>query len=49
MSDRRGWIGSRVLLHLLASFMAADHDGDVGRLDVAAGCEFVDDRIRLRE
>jgi hypothetical protein len=31
------------------SFIAADSDDDAGRLDAAAGCEFVDDRIRLRE
>jgi hypothetical protein len=30
-------------------FIAADRDHDEGRLDSAAGCEFVDDRIRLRE
>jgi hypothetical protein len=29
-------------------FIAADRD-DAGRLDAVAGCEFVDDRIRLRE
>jgi uncharacterized protein YbjT (DUF2867 family) len=53
-----GWMGSRVLLQLLAvgdvqpiervSFIA-DRDNDAGRLDAAAGCEFVDDRIRLGE
>jgi hypothetical protein len=32
-----------------ASFIAANRDNDAGRLDAAAGCEFVDDRIRLRE
>lgn len=52
------WMGSRVLLRLLtvgdvqpierAEFIA-DRDNDAGRLDAAAGCEFVDDRIRLRE
>ena len=31
------------------SFIAADHEHDQGRLDSAAGCEFVDDRIRLLE
>ena len=31
------------------SFIVADRDNDAGRLDAAAGCEFVDDRIRLRE
>ena len=35
--------GGRVL------FIAADRDHDGGRLDAAAGCEFVDDRVRLRE
>jgi hypothetical protein len=29
-------------------FIAADRD-DAGRLDAVAGCEFVDERIRLRE
>jgi hypothetical protein len=29
-------------------FIAADRD-DAGRLDAVAGCEFVDDRIRLGE
>jgi hypothetical protein len=29
-------------------FIAADRE-DAGRLDAVAGCEFVDDRIRLRE
>jgi hypothetical protein len=29
-------------------FNAADGD-DAGRLDAVAGCEFVDDRMRLRE
>jgi hypothetical protein len=32
-----------------ASFIAADRGDDAGKLDAAAGCEFVDDRIRLRE
>jgi nucleoside-diphosphate-sugar epimerase len=32
-----------------ASFIAADRDQDVERLDTVAGSEFVDDRIRLRE
>ena len=74
-----GWIGSRVILRLLAagrgvftmvgshtratevretlgtrdgppvvhvSFFATDRD-QVRRLDAAAGCEFVDDRIRV--
>jgi len=31
------------------SFIADDRDGDAGRLDGAAGCEFVDDRIHLLE
>jgi hypothetical protein len=31
------------------SFPAADRDHDGGRLDAAAGCEYVDDRIRLPE
>jgi dihydroflavonol-4-reductase len=31
------------------SFIAADRDHEGGRLDAAAGCEFVDDRVRLRE
>ena len=31
------------------SFIAADRDHDAGKLDAVAGCEFVDDRIRLRE
>jgi hypothetical protein len=31
------------------SFIAADRDRRVGRLDTIAGSEFVDDRIRLRE
>jgi dihydroflavonol-4-reductase len=77
-----GWVGSRVILRLLAagrevrtmvgsstraaevramvdtgdlqpgarvSFVAADRDPDGGRLDAVAGCEFLDDRIRLRE
>jgi hypothetical protein len=29
-------------------FIAVDRD-DAGRLDAMAGCEFVDDRIRLQE
>ena len=32
-----------------ASFMVADPDDDAGQPDAAAGCEFVDDRIRVRE
>lgn len=32
-----------------ASFSTADHDYDAGRLDIVAGSEFLDDRIRLRE
>jgi hypothetical protein len=32
-----------------ASFIAADRDYDAGRVDASAGCEFVDDRIRLTE
>jgi hypothetical protein len=32
-----------------ASFSTADRDHDAGRLDVVAGSEFLDDRIRLRE
>ena len=31
------------------SFFAKDRDDQAGRLDAAAGCEFVDDRIRRRE
>jgi hypothetical protein len=31
-----------------ARFIAADAD-EAGRPDVVAGCEFVDDRIRLRD
>ena len=31
------------------SFSAADRDDNAGRLDVVAGSEFLDDRIRLRE
>jgi hypothetical protein len=31
------------------SFRTVDRDDDVGRLDVVAGGEFLDDRIRLRE
>jgi nucleoside-diphosphate-sugar epimerase len=31
------------------SVISADRDGDAGRLDEAAGCEFVDDRIHLLE
>jgi hypothetical protein len=31
------------------SFMSADSDPDAERLDAAAGCEFVDDRIHLRD
>ena len=31
------------------SFVVADRDNRTGRMDAAAGCEFVDDRIRLRE
>jgi hypothetical protein len=30
-------------------FIASDRDDDAGRLDAVAGCEFVDDRIRLLE
>jgi len=30
------------------SFVVADRDNETGRLDAAAGCEFVDDRIRVR-
>ena len=29
------------------SLIAADRDDDAERLDAVAGCEFVDDRIRL--
>ena len=32
-----------------ASFVVADRDHEERRLDAVAGCEFVDDRIRLRE
>ena len=32
-----------------ASFIAADRDHHAERLDAAAGSEFVDDRIRLRD
>jgi len=32
-----------------ASSVASDRDDEAGRLDAAAGCEFVDDRIRLPE
>jgi hypothetical protein len=32
-----------------ASFSTADRDDDAGRLDVVAGSEFLDDRIRLRK
>jgi nucleoside-diphosphate-sugar epimerase len=38
-----------MLEHPRVSFIAADSDNDAGRLDAAAGCEFVDDRLRLRE
>jgi dihydroflavonol-4-reductase len=31
------------------SFSVADRDDDAGRLDAVSGCEFLDDRIRLRE
>jgi hypothetical protein len=31
------------------SFVAADRDREAGRMDAIAGCEFVDDRIRLLE
>jgi nucleoside-diphosphate-sugar epimerase len=31
------------------SFIAADGDHDPRRVDAVAGCEFVDDRIHLRE
>jgi hypothetical protein len=31
------------------SFIAPDRDDEAERLDAVAGCEFVDDRIRLRE
>jgi len=30
-------------------FIGSDRDDDAGRLDAVAGCEFVDDRIRLPE
>ena len=30
-------------------FIGSDRDDDVGELDTVAGCEFVDDRIRLPE
>jgi hypothetical protein len=30
-----------------APVVAADRDDDAGRSDAAAGCEYVDDRIRL--
>jgi hypothetical protein len=30
-------------------FIAADPDHDAGKPDGVAGCEFVDDRIRLQE
>ena len=32
-----------------ASFIAADAEDDAERLDVVAGSEFLDDRIRLAE
>jgi hypothetical protein len=32
-----------------ASFVAAGLDHGMERLDAAAGCEFVDDRIRIPE
>jgi hypothetical protein len=31
------------------AFIASDRDDGEGRLDAVAGCEFADDRIRLRE
>jgi len=31
------------------SFIVSEHDHDAGRLDAVTGCEFVDDRIRVRE
>jgi hypothetical protein len=31
------------------SFIVSDRDDDAGRLDAVAGCEFVDDQIRLPE
>jgi hypothetical protein len=31
------------------SLIAANPDDDTRRLDAVAGCEFLDDRIRLRE
>ena len=33
----------------LAWFSTEDREDDAGRLDVVAGGEFLDDRIRLRE
>jgi hypothetical protein len=30
-------------------FIGSDRDDDAGSLDAVAGCEFVDDRIRLPE
>jgi len=30
-------------------FVGSDRDDDAGGLDAVAGCEFVDDRIRLPE
>ncbi len=45
--DRLSMIaGARVTARV--TFIARDRD-DGGRLDAAAGCEFVDDRIRLME
>jgi hypothetical protein len=40
--------GHLVRMPIALSFIGADRD-DAGRLDAVAGCEFLDDRVRLRE
>jgi hypothetical protein len=47
--SRAIWRPRRVQPVARESFGTADRDDDTGWLDVVAGGEFLDDRIRLRE
>ena len=40
---------SRLLVRTIVWFIAADRHQETVRLDAVAGCEFLDDRIRLLE
>jgi nucleoside-diphosphate-sugar epimerase len=46
-AEVRPMLGTRGVRQDRLSFMAADRDDDAARLDAVAGCEYVDDRIRL--